>query len=261
LASKQELFAAVLADPSHDAPRLAYATELRREGDVSGELIELEIAAKNNRLPEARRDRYLSLRYTASDMLFGAVCPPASGAQLDRGMVGGVTISVDALLGHAPELFAAAPLQSLTLTNAGGRLDRLGEIAGLAQIRSLGLASNQLVDDDIRALTQCPLLGQVRWLELTDNRLGRDALEALCQARHFGALEILSFNANRVESPVDRWNATEYNANDVANDNFNPALQAELEKQFGRQRWLHPPPGWSLRPNKFSFTDDDHRNE
>src|SRR6266545_1670040 len=231
------LFAAILAHPAEDTPRLAYADWLDEHGDPDrAACIRLQIEAA--RLPDgdARRaelDETTRLLVVAHlDAWLGPLRTLATNWLFVRGFPERLTVLHEVFLSHADEILAAAPVRSVFFRKVKlpfvGRLaampqlgrveelnfwhDGLSEKAAevlvasphLAGVRSLNLGSNRVRDRGARAVTGSPHLGGLRVLDLSDNRIGDDGALTLAATAGLGQLEVLDLRDNAVSTEGER---------------------------------------------------------
>jgi uncharacterized protein (TIGR02996 family) len=169
------LFAAILARPDADVPRLAYADWLEEFGTerdrARAELIrvQIEIAA----VPDASRTpadvRFLELRTRESSLLAKHMddwlaalrapgAPLQSGeahAQFRRGFVEIVWLPAGVFVQRAGALFARAPVRELRVTR--GVIGEISELVGgayFARLHALDLSDRRLGDDVARVLAR-----------------------------------------------------------------------------------------------------------
>jgi len=245
---RQSLFQAVLDDPDAEAPRAAFAKWLDEQGDPQGEFIRLQLEAAR----ELRRGLYcedyarLSEAARALQAAHGRewsrdVEVIASQPRFYRGFVEGVTIDARMFLDHAPELYRAAPVRHVVMTDAR---DVIGEIAAsphLGRLTSLGLQGNGLGDDEVGAIIQSPHLERLKALNLSFNDAGMPALEALCASKGQPVLAYVNFHANRVDAPVEEYGVDWMTGRIVRESIALPEFGDQLETKYGPQLWLHGP--------------------
>lgn len=236
--SEADAFAHVLQEPELDAPRLAFADVV---GGDRAAAIHHGIWAR-----DARRKRLddTAFRHEAKQrVLFRqhpewttTVLERADGVHVGRGLVEGVTISLEAWIGRGREIVELAPILHLKLTNTRGRLGKLAADPMLAHIRSLDLESGDLQDDDVRALVASSHLARLRWLSLARNDIGTEGQAALAAAtRHLPALRHVNLALNAAPDPTDEGAIDE-------TGNVRWQARAEglaLEEHHGPLPWLH----------------------
>jgi uncharacterized protein (TIGR02996 family) len=224
------LFAAILAHPDEDTPRLVYADWLEEHGDPDrAAFIRLQIEA--DPLPDgaARAEREEAARRLLVGHLddwLGPLRALATNWIFVRGFPERLTVLHEVFLDHADEILAAAPVRSIFFRKVKlplvGRLaampqlgrvwelnfwhDDLSEKAAevlttsphLAGVRSLNLGSNRIRDRGARAVAGSPHLGELRELDLSDNRIGSDGAVALAASAGLRRLEVLDLRDNAV---------------------------------------------------------------
>jgi len=233
------LLAAVLADPDADAPRRAFAAAKDAQGDPWGAFIRMQLDEAAEADPDSPRRTMLRVRAGEIERVHGAsfaaaIAPWVHGYELHRGFVELVTLPARAFLDHAPELFARAPIQHLTLTSLSGAAAELFASPHLARIRSLDLGQCGLGDADAERLAGSPHLGALRWLSLALNRVDRDGVEALAASPHLPELRWAGFFGN----PADPGEQYAHDQGFIV-ESWLPPLGEELEARHGRLRWLH----------------------
>ena len=238
MTQEDALLGAVLAAPDDDAPRLAFADLMDSAGDPRGRFIRmsLDLARLD---PEAPRATILAVEVGELADQHGAswagpVAALVAHYVFHRGFVAEVTLTARALLDHAPQLFAAAPIQHLNLTGTSGLEAELFGSPHLARIRSLRLNQCGLDDDALRLLADSPHLGELRWLSLLFNRIGLPGAEALAASKRLPRLAYVDFTGN----PVDpgRQFATDQG---VVADSWLPEEGELLDEKYGPIPWLH----------------------
>jgi uncharacterized protein (TIGR02996 family) len=169
------LFAAILADPEDDTPRLVYADWLEEHGDPErAEFIRVQI--KLARLPTAdleSREEVLLARHEEEWLsplkARGAPLEGGAAGAFRRGFVEVVWMPATAFLDRAQELFARAPVLELRVTRA--------------------------TPDEFHWLMQSPRLARLRGLDLSDRRLGDPAVVELARSQFTATLRTLRLRA------------------------------------------------------------------
>jgi uncharacterized protein (TIGR02996 family) len=223
-----KLLAAVLAHPLDDAPRLALAAELRRQGDPRGDFIALQclLATRSiapDRRADLKRDCERQLREHGAAWMAGAA--GLRRREMRRGFIDEIECAASALPSLAAELFAAEPITRLTLTKASaGAIAKLARTDTFARVLRLTLRGS-IGDDGASALAGAlsrrttPLISLnagstgiesagvaalasalrgCRTLTLTGNSIGDDGLAALASSRALTALETLFLAATEI---------------------------------------------------------------
>jgi uncharacterized protein (TIGR02996 family) len=193
----------ILDNERDDLPRRIYADWLMDHGDsvtaARGEFIHLQCTlsqydADARRPAELlRRERELLAQHGrawgASFARLGCRC-----WEYRRGFVEGIGLPAEALLRHARQLFALAPIREIKLYESSGHLTALAGCTALKGVRILDLENNQLDDRDLAALAESSHLPALRTLYLWSNRIGDVGLRALVQGQL--QLEQIDFSQN-----------------------------------------------------------------
>ena len=196
-----ELFAAILAAPDEDGPRLVYGDHLLARGDVHGELIQIQCS---NSPDSALRRREAELVADRARWL-GRLAPYAKKFAMRRGFLDELTLEgrrLPAVPARLAELFAdprVALLRSLSITQselgvaaARALADALGKT--LARLRELSLDRNALGDEGAALLA--PAAGRLATLHLTNAAIGDAGARALAQGQGATLRDLdLCFNA------------------------------------------------------------------
>jgi uncharacterized protein (TIGR02996 family) len=205
--SLDQLMAAVLQAPREDAPRLGLADWLIARDDPRGEFIRAQIerarlgptAAEADRL--ARRERELLARHEAEWV--GPLANGLLGWRFRRGFIEEVTLDAEFLLAHAEDLFAAAPIESLIVHEAGGVSEELAACPYLARVSRLHFGSEDgdgepLGDEGLAALAGSPHLTQLAGLSFGMEQFDGDGLQALAAAPWVHRLRSLGLARNEI---------------------------------------------------------------
>lgn len=148
--SEEELCALVYEEPDSDGPRMVYADWLLERGDPRGELISLQIKARDQELTRSEQQRLRSLVREHARRCAGPLepaIPAKSPIVLDRGFVSSCEVSfrtnksLTTLLGHPAwrtvrELGGRPPLALVT----DPRLTSLRAVRGLLESEAADLA-------------------------------------------------------------------------------------------------------------------------
>jgi uncharacterized protein (TIGR02996 family) len=218
-AAEREYMGRILAAPSDDEPRLAYAAWLRRRGDPRGDFIHAQCVLQG---PEDGEDpdelrrlhALLSGLLKAHELAWTAELREIVGAAdksnyypatFNRGFVDSLIVPADVFAAAADRIFAAAPLLRRVNISAPlqGRLDeRLGQALGarpeLAAVAAVRLFCLGLADDAFVAFVRSPHLGGLHELDLGANALGPRSVAALLAAPFAANLASLDLWRNRV---------------------------------------------------------------
>jgi uncharacterized protein (TIGR02996 family) len=161
---------AICESPEDDTVRLVYADWLDENGDPDrAEFIRLQVA-------QADKPRMYDADYFRAETLFQkndewlAEVPKVTGTEWEDGFRRGFryAIRVQAskwLLRHHARLFAAAPIQALTLYEADqGMLAKVLQIPAIERLTELYLARCRVTRGRFDVLTDCPRLTRLRTL-------------------------------------------------------------------------------------------------
>src|SRR5207248_3201188 len=187
--NEAEILRAVLQKPDDDAPRLDYATWCDAQAGAAfkarGEFIraQVELAKFARESPSARhrdlKDRAEKMEQSHRVAWAGALAGVVENYSFDRGFIELVALPAPTFLEIQAQLFAAAPIRHLNLTNVAAVLERLLALPALAQIRSLDLDGSGLTDEHVAKLAKSPAVSSLCWLSLAHNRLTLDAAKSL----------------------------------------------------------------------------------
>jgi uncharacterized protein (TIGR02996 family) len=233
----EALLQEILANPEDDAPRLAYAARLAKEGDATrAKFIRLQVEVAPHVPPGIGHflmwyHPYAEPHYRALELLrvhgerWGKDLPRwVKWSVYERGFVANIACKASDWLRHGAELVRRVPLQRLYLIHTGRRLAEVAACPALEHLVELGLDGNRLDLDGLRALVESPhlprltklklsrnklppeagdILAASRWprlaeLDLADNQLGDAGVEALVKARQLGQLVRLNLGSNRI---------------------------------------------------------------
>ena len=217
---RDALYAAILAHPDEDTPRLALADWLQENRDSRyaafiRKQIELAKVPEWDPLWVRTWDRD---RDALTGRTFGKFVPKLrAGLKLPtltsfrRGFVWHVeSTDVGPFLKHADELFAATPLQALTIRTAVGGsrepIDLTALLASphLARLKQLTFTLTRFTEKTVRQLRGCAHLNNLTELEFAYSNFDRGALAAVFRPPLIERLESLSFNNSSVA-----WNDME----------------------------------------------------
>jgi uncharacterized protein (TIGR02996 family) len=245
MSTEDDLLREILAYPAADEDRKLYGELLERRGDPRGELIRIQLELHRGFMTEKLPPGYAALVKREAELLrlhgddwSRDVRPLVDRVELERGFVDHVTLSVDAFLERAAEIYRVAPVIHLTLTDAGapGRCEALFASPHLARIRALNLEDNGIGDAGVAALAASPHLGKLRWLDLSRNGITRVGIEALVASPDLERLGYVKLSGNAVPDPTDTPAAVD--GMEILEWESSP-LASELEARHGPRRWLH----------------------
>lgn len=247
---RARLYDAVVAAPHDDAPRLAMADLLDRQGDPWGTFIRAQLAltsaARRGAKAEAvrRRDEADQLRRQHDKGWMNGIDALVNLCTFNRGFVEKVSVTPHQYISHVDELFRRAPLRFLVLSDIGDRLASILQNPRVSQLVSLyiGNRSGQTIGDaGLTAIATCPYLGGLKVLEVPKQDIGMAGLEALCASRQLPSLLYVNLRGNQVEDPREGY-GTDWATGEVERSGaYLPPLGYELEAKYGELPWLHGP--------------------
>jgi uncharacterized protein (TIGR02996 family) len=194
----EALLAAVCADPDNDAPRLAFADWLDKNGqDAWAAVIRKQLV----RIPEVD-DAPEYIRHAclgdlpeiieAHEQVRRDLPPRVTFKGLVRGFPETIHADVDTFLEHADTLFARIPLRTLS-TRASGGLPRLTDSPHFARLRGLVLSWYPLGADSMQQFGESPHASNLRSLEF-DGLCDPASADALVNSPLFPRLEELRWS-------------------------------------------------------------------
>ncbi|MBM3981010.1 MAG: TIGR02996 domain-containing protein [Planctomycetes bacterium] len=201
-----ELMRAVLADPGADAPRLAYATWLKSNGDPDrAEFIRVQCArAAKDRFDPARErlEKKEQALLKKHDARWRGELPEwaRTSARFQRGFVGTVGIDLDTFVKRAAELMALAPVQGLALSSSGasaGGVRALAKCPQTARLTSLSISYNDVGDAGAKALAASPLFASLTHLGLYSCGITDAGVKALATSPHLTGVTELALELGR----------------------------------------------------------------
>lgn len=226
----------VLASPRDDDARLAYASFLRNTGDPHGEFIELQVELAREPKAAAKRARAQMLLAQHRAQWLTPFGDSILDATFHRGFPSLVKVTGATLRARAGDLFRLAPIEHLDVVDLRGDLEPVLSLRELPQLRSLGLANNELDDDAAFALTRAPAK-VLRWLDLSCNRLTAAAFSTLVASPLRTQLVHCGLASNAAEDPAER--PTDYDEYSQILAVSHPASGQQLEAAHGYVAWLH----------------------
>ncbi len=248
-----QLLRSVLAEPTADEPRLVWADWLMEQGDPRGEFIRLQIANARYRRERGTATDYYDRRRPEDVLLrahrldwFAELEPLVSRQTFHRGFVEEVTLPAADFLRRADELFARAPIRSLTLVDAGSAVAAIAASAHLQKLVSLELLvshphGDPLGDDGLAALARSPHLGGLKALAVAGNHIGEPGVHARCASTTLPALVYVNLSANPFPDPVEGYGTDWMTGAVILEGCYLPPEGNALEAKFGRREWLHGP--------------------
>ncbi|MEV4715268.1 hypothetical protein [Micromonospora sp. NPDC049374] len=192
MATPADLYAAILADPDDLDLRRRYADAIETVDPEHAELIRLDLDGGST-------PRRLLLGRRVGPRLARPVAHLVDAWRLRRGFVESVTMRADALLDHGVEVWRAAPIRHLVLTDVAGHAADIADSPLLGSLVGLDLGGNPIGDAGVRHLAGSGRLGRLRWLGLSRCDVGAEGAEALAASRNLPRLRYVQFDRNRVE--------------------------------------------------------------
>lgn len=226
-------YAAVLAAPDDDAPRIAYADFIEPYDASRAAFIRLQLqrwhrdrAARETATTMGRDelanlgDNWLSwATMFRSYRVESPVLP--WGFYYERGFVAHVRMAIENVSGLGERLYAFAPIQHLDVappfdpSDDSDPLRIFSKPVGFERLESVSFAGLNLGDRGAKAIAECEALKRASWLDLRGNGIGRNGLVALIMS---------PIMATKVRVLLDH-------------DVYTPAM---LEEAVGRPLpWLH----------------------
>ncbi len=246
--TERSLYQEVLDDPDNLEPRMRYADFIRESNPDRARFIELQIEKFKLRREagEINIDRWLTTCREARKLLEDNekewakdVANQVEVLLFFRGFIEYSKLDAKQFLAIGRRLYALAPIRYLDLTGVKPVIDQLFSSELLRQTVGLYIADQDLGDDGMKRLTDCPHLGKVAMLEIDGNNIGQPGLDALAASANLPSLEYVNFHNNLVPDPTDT-----YAVEPIAGYNTDPQPSEggqKLERKFGYQKWLHGP--------------------
>ena len=250
-AQRTQLYNAVVAAPHDDAPRLAMADYLDRQGDPWGAFIRTQLALtralQRGATDEATRHREEAdkLRRQHGKQWMNGVDELVDFCTFSRGFVEEVSVEARQYIAHADELFRRAPIRHLTLSDVGDQLTTILQNPRIAQLVSFYVGNRSrgpaIGDAGLKAIAACPNLGGLKVLEVRKQDIGMAGLEALCASKLLPSLVYVNLWGNRVDNPQEGY-GTDWVTGEVdRNGAYLSELGRALEAKYGDLAWLHAP--------------------
>ncbi|OJW10321.1 MAG: hypothetical protein BGO49_07170 [Planctomycetales bacterium 71-10] len=227
----------MLERPGDLEARLAYAEALDAAADPLGEFIRLECRLSDGPRAEGSLrdwDRRHALFDAHQVAWVGRLAEIGAYASLQRGLVTGVEVDLDAYLEHGEEIFGRHPVRSLSIRGVRGRMDELldsrwigrveylslhggdppdgrgptdDDVAELAarigplDLRGLGLERNKEVGPaSVRAVLDAPWAGRLEYLGLGWTSSGDEGAGLLASSDRLGDLRRLDLSASEMSA-------------------------------------------------------------
>jgi uncharacterized protein (TIGR02996 family) len=247
----KRLYAAVAAEPNDDAPRLAMAAYLDRQGNPWGAFIRVQLAL-TKALRVGTREEAARYREEAEQLAgrYGSqwangVAELVDSYKFSRGFVEYVMVDTHRYLSVANELFQRAPIRQLVLLEVG---DLLGEVLRdrrLSRLVMLSLENTSrkrpIGDAGAAAIAVAPNLSGLKVLGISRQDVGMPGLEALCASKTLLSLEYVNLWGNRVDDPIEGYGTDWATGAIVREGAYLSPVGRELESRFGEIPWLHGP--------------------
>lgn len=246
----QRLYAAVVARPREDEPRLEFAQHVAASHPYRARFIELQIeriradvAAQRWRSEPSAEEQKLLRAHAAEWLqmlapLIRAIPSALPGEEFNRGFVERVRVPAEVVTRMAGQLFSLAPILHLDVMRpepAGSTtLRELLAVPELRGLDTLELGNWDLTDADARELAKCDNLANLSTLDLRVNKIGRAGIEALAQSPVTRGILAIDVSLNQVEPPQ----VGEYD--DEGNHVLRvTSLGQALEAKHGPIPWVH----------------------
>jgi uncharacterized protein (TIGR02996 family) len=248
---RTRLYDAVVAAPHDDAPRLAMADHLDRQGDPWGTFIRAQLAlthaARRGAKDEAgrHRDEADHLRRQHGNEWMNGVDGLVNFCTFNRGFVEKVSADAQQYLAHAGELYRRAPIRYLVLSDVGDFLATILQNPHIGQLISLHIDNrsrkNPIGDAGLIAIAQCPHLRGLKVLEVRKQNIGMMGVEALCASKQLHSLLYVNLWGNPVEDPTEGYGTDWATGGVDRNGAYLPPIGHELGTKYGELPWLHAP--------------------
>jgi uncharacterized protein (TIGR02996 family) len=197
----------ILANPDDDAPRLAYADWLKKNGDPDrAELIRVQCKRAQLEEDDPAGERLMKKEKSLlkkHEQRWKAELPEWAqvGVRFRRGFVGELILDVDTFVQRGGELLQITSMDSLELgqTEVTDRqLKALAECPYTACLTELKLWFNGITDKGIKALAASPYISKLRTLRLSSTYAGDEGLKALAASEHLSALTTLDIGGTNL---------------------------------------------------------------
>ena len=171
-----------------------------------------------------------------------------------RGFVAHARLDAPRFLEHAAELFTRFPIRHVSLDGAADVIDELAACPLLERLVGLDIARNQLGDRHVATLVASPHVRHLRDLDLGSNQIGLAGYEALCASPNLPELLDINLYNNAAPEPTPHWTSSDSDGYYV--DSL-PPIGVELERKYGRKRWLRAPALFATYPVTYVAFDSD----
>jgi uncharacterized protein (TIGR02996 family) len=249
----KRLYDAVVAAPNDDAPRLAMAAYLDRQGAPWGAFIRAQLAltralrtGTQDEVEHHREEaKQLQRRHDDGKAWTNAVDTLVRHCEFIRGFVEVLLVDASKYLVCADELFHRAPIRHLVLTDVGNLIDQILQNRHLSQLVSLSIGNlsrkEPIGDSGLFALAQASNLRGLKMLDVSFQGIGMPGLEALCMSKNLPSLIYVNLVGNHFDDPREDV-ATDWATGMTLPESIRmPTLGKELEARYGDLPWLHGP--------------------
>lgn len=227
------------------------ADYLDREGDPRGTFIRTQLAL-TRALQSGSREDVSRYREAAKQLQLQHGKSWTNGAdalvthcKFSRGFVEGVIVDARRYVDHADELFRAAPIRHLVLSEVGDLLGTILRDPHLAQVVSLSIGNTSrkhpIGDAGLIGVAASPHLRGLKVLDVSSQDIGMPGLEALCASKALPSLLDVNLVDNRFDNPVEQYGEDWATGSIVPESVHLPPLGRELEAKYGDLPWLHGP--------------------
>lgn len=203
MSTSADFLASIVARPSLDEPRLAYASWLTKQKNPRGEFIRVQVALAQPDGGGADREKLLKREQTLlkkhADEWSGEL--PKWARESAPGFVRGfpeVRCDASNWLSGGAELAKQFPLHRVNMKATAKTLPQLAKSAALRQVELLDLSHSPLDDASVAAFVTSPNLGELSALYLWRCGLGAGAARAIAESPHLANLRKLQLEENRL---------------------------------------------------------------
>ena len=253
-------YAAAVANPSADAPRIALAAYLDQRGEPWGTYIQTQFQL-TQALRTGNDSAALALDEQARAQLRGHSREWSNGlseiarvVDFSRGLVERIMLDARVFVERSAEIFRLAPIRNIILADVGGWLDAVLAVPQLAQLVSLEFGSDRahrIGDAGVAKLAACGSLRNLRVLDISFQDVTATGLDALCSSAVLRSLIYVNLAGNAFPSPVEDASTDWATGRDVGESIHLPELGSQLEAKYGPLAWLHPVTQLRHRPPRY----------
>lgn len=253
MATSAELLEQIVRYPDDDAPRLAYADLIASQSPEKAEraeFIRLQIERFRDETARGAIDGNPSARETELRRRHGAtwghfIAPyarayranaPFQGYEFERGFVALLRTDPDMVANMGDRLVNMAPIQHLDLTREGPLVPALTAPC-LGRMRSLGLNTLGLGDDEAIALAERGHLDRCAYLDLAGNKITRRGVDALLANPVIRNMPVVILRSN----PGDPSVLVSHDLDGSPIIEGLPHDGEAAEARYGHIPWLHLP--------------------